>query len=106
MMFAGDVRCGHPEAGVSLVPIILAGFGGLFFCRDTHVRSGWARLMAFMHPDQYQGGAGYQQYQGMIAFGSGGVEWSSGWGLGRQKMSYLPFAYTDFILPVIGERNS
>jgi cell division protein FtsW len=38
----------------------------------------------------------------LIAFGSGGVE-GLGLGQGRQKMSYLPFAHTDFIFPVIGE---
>jgi cell division protein FtsW len=61
-----------------------------------------ARWMAFLHPDQYRDGAGYQQWQGLIALGSGGV---SGLGLGnsRQKMYYLPEVNTDFVFPIIGE---
>ncbi|MEO6740908.1 MAG: putative lipid II flippase FtsW, partial [Chthoniobacteraceae bacterium] len=60
-----------------------------------------ARLLAFLHPDDYAKEA-YQQMQGLIAFGSGGVT-GLGLGNGRQKFSYLPFAHTDFILPVVGE---
>ena len=59
------------------------------------------RIMAFWNPDKYPKEA-YQGIQGLIAFGSGGVE-GMGLGNGRQKMSYLPFAHTDFIFPVIGE---
>jgi cell division protein FtsW len=61
-----------------------------------------ARWMAFLHPDQYRDGAGYQQWQGLIALGSGGI---SGLGLGnsRQKMYYLPEVNTDFVFPIIGE---
>ncbi len=84
-----------------LAPLVISGLGGLYFVA-THMPQRMARLKAFLHPDDFQGGAGYQQNQGLIAFGSGGVE-GLGLGLGRQKMSYLPFAHTDFIFPVIGE---
>ncbi len=60
------------------------------------------RLLAFMHPDQYEKTEGHQQFMSLIAFGSGGIE-GLGLGNGRQKMSYLPYAHTDFIFPVIGE---
>jgi len=61
-----------------------------------------ARWMAFLHPEQFRDGAGYQQWQGLIALGSGGL---SGLGLGnsRQKMYYLPEVNTDFVFPIIGE---
>ena len=59
------------------------------------------RLLAFLHPEDHDRDA-YQQLQGLIAFGSGGVS-GLGLGNGRQKFSYLPFAHTDFILPVVGE---
>lgn len=59
------------------------------------------RFLAFLYPAKYENDA-YQAQQGLIAFGSGGVD-GLGLGLGRQKMSYLPFAHTDFIFPMIGE---
>jgi cell division protein FtsW len=60
------------------------------------------RWKAFLNPEQFKGGAGYQQLQGLIALGSGGL---SGLGLGnsRQKMYYLPEVNTDFVFPIIGE---
>ena len=46
--------------------------------------------------------SGYQLWQGMLAFGVGGVD-GVGLGLGRQQVHFLPEAHTDFIFPVIGE---
>ena len=40
--------------------------------------------------------------QALIAWGSGGID-GLGLGNGRQKMSYLPYAHTDFIFPIVGE---
>jgi cell division protein FtsW len=60
------------------------------------------RLTAFMHPENYKQDAGLQQWQALIAWGSGGIE-GLGLGNGRQKMLYLPYAHTDFIFPMIGE---
>lgn len=60
------------------------------------------RLLAFMDPEKYRLTEGLQQWQGLIAFGSGGVH-GLGLGEGRQKMHYLPYAHTDFIFPMIGE---
>jgi cell division protein FtsW len=59
------------------------------------------RFLAFIHPEQFREDS-YQQVQGLIAFGSGGVT-GLGLGAGRQKSAYLPFAHTDFIFPVVGE---
>jgi cell division protein FtsW len=58
--------------------------------------------MAFMDLEKYKQGAGYQVWQAILAFGSGGF---NGLGLGNsfQKMFYLPEAHTDFIFPIIGE---
>jgi cell division protein FtsW len=61
-----------------------------------------ARMMTFMHPDADKLGKGLQQWQALIAFGSGGFD-GLGLGEGRQKMLYLPYAHTDFIFPMIGE---
>ena len=48
------------------------------------------------------GDSAYQLWQGMLAFGVGGVN-GVGLGMGRQQMHFLPEAHTDFIFPVIGE---
>jgi cell division protein FtsW len=58
--------------------------------------------MAFMNLEKFKDGAGGQQWNGLIAFGSGGMN-GLGLGCGRQKMAFLPFAHTDFIFPMVGE---
>jgi cell division protein FtsW len=68
----------------------------------THIGERHARLLAFLDLEKYKEGAGLQQWQALIAFGSGGVE-GLGLGNGRQKFAYLPYAHTDFIFPMIGE---
>jgi cell division protein FtsW len=60
------------------------------------------RLLAFLDPEKYALGEGLQQWQALIAFGSGGFD-GVGLGEGRQKMLYLPYAHTDFIFPMVGE---
>jgi len=91
-------------AGAALRWLVLAGLGGLagiaFLAMNISERQG--RLLAFMDPEKYRLGEGLQQWQALIAFGSGGVE-GLGLGEGRQKMLYLPYAHTDFIFPMIGE---
>ncbi len=84
-----------------LGPLVVVGLGALLAIA-WHISERQGRLMAFLHPDQYQEKEGHQQWMGLIAFGSGGVE-GLGLGNGRQKMLYLPYAHTDFIFPVIGE---
>jgi cell division protein FtsW len=61
-----------------------------------------ARFLGFLHPWNDQLGTGYQLSQSLIAFGRGGI---FGVGLGNsvQKLFYLPEAYTDFVLAIIGE---
>jgi cell division protein FtsW len=95
MMFVAGVRLRF------LAPTILSGVAG-FATLVMHNPTRAARLMAFMDLDKYKKGAGYQVWQAILAFGSGGF---NGLGLGnsRQKMFYLPEAHTDFIFPIVGE---
>jgi cell division protein FtsW len=60
------------------------------------------RITAFMNPWTDQLDSGYQLIQAWIAVGSGGIL-GKGLGYGQQKLFYLPEAFTDFILAVIGE---
>jgi cell division protein FtsW len=90
-------------AGASLRYIfasIALGLGGIAVIA-VKIPERLGRILAFLHPERYPDEF-YQQNQGLIAIGSGGME---GLGLGdsRQKMHYLPEAHTDFIFPIIGE---
>lgn len=62
------------------------------------------RLYAFLDPWSSPKAEGYQLIQSLYALGSGGL-----FGVGlfnsRQKLRFLPFAESDFILSVIGEET-
>ncbi|MDB6018912.1 MAG: Cell cycle protein [Pedosphaera sp.] len=91
-------------AGVRWKLIIPPAVAGVIFLAisifNDPVRS--KRIFAWLHPEEHKMDIGLQAKQAMLAFGSGG--WT-GLGLGnsRQKLGYLPFHNTDFILPIIGE---
>jgi cell division protein FtsW len=84
-----------------LAPPVLAALCGLAWLlwHDAVRRE---RILAFLHPDKYKNGVGYQAWQAMIALGAGG--WTGlGLGNGRQKLGFVPEHHTDFILSIIGE---
>ncbi len=95
MMFIAGVRLRY------LVPTIVSGLAG-FAVLVMHNPVRMKRILAFTDLEKYKAGPGYQVWQAMLAFGSGGI---NGLGLGnsRQKMFYLPEAHTDFIFPIVGE---
>ena len=84
-----------------LMPLTLMGLGGTWMI-GKHLKGRSERILAFLDLEKYKENSGLQQYQALIAFGSGGAD-GLGLGNGRQKMLYLPFAHTDFIFPMIGE---
>jgi len=91
-------------AGVRLrviAPVVLIGLIAVSVS-IAHNENRMRRVLAFMHPESHQQGTGYQQYQAMIALGSGGLT-GVGLGDGRQKHGYVPENHTDFILSIIGE---
>ncbi len=83
-----------------LFPIVIVGVVGFSYA-VLHMPDRMNRMLSFLHPEEHAASF-YQQAQGLIAFGSGGVE-GLGLGNGRQKIGFLPFAHTDFIFPTIGE---
>lgn len=95
MMFIAGVRLRY------LLPTVITGIIG-FATLVMHNPVRMQRMLAFTDLEKYKAGPGYQVWQAMLAFGSGGV---NGLGLGnsRQKMFYLPEAHTDFIFPIVGE---
>ncbi len=94
---------------VGLVLLFLAGarwryilptvaiVGGLFAVAVMNNPNRLRRMTEFLSEDK-----SYQLRQGLIAFAAGGVE-GVGLGQGRQQLSYLPEAHTDYIFSVVGE---
>jgi len=90
---------GCPKKIIAMV--IVAGIMLVFLLamRDSYSRQ---RVLVLLDPWSDEFGSGYQIIQGFYAFGSGGL-FGLGIGMSRQKYSYLPMAYNDFIYAVIGE---
>jgi cell division protein FtsW len=92
------------QAGVSLkwlMPVAglaVSVFSILVYFDPVRIR----RVTSFLDVEANANDSAYQLWQGMLAFGVGGVE-GVGLGMGRQQMYFLPEAHTDFIFPVIGE---
>ena len=92
------------QAGVSLrwlLPVAglaIAAFSVLVYFDPVRIR----RVTSFLDVEANANDSAYQIWQGMLAFGVGGVD-GVGLGMGRQQVHFLPEAHTDFIFPVIGE---
>jgi cell division protein FtsW len=94
---------------VGLVLLFLAGarwryilptvaiVGGLFTVAVLHNPNRLRRMTEFLSEEK-----SYQLRQGLAAFAAGGLE-GAGLGQGRQQLSYLPEAHTDYIFSVVGE---
>ena len=61
-----------------------------------------ARLLTFLDPFSDPDGRGYHLIQSLTALGSGGI-FGRGLGASHEKWLYLPSAYNDFILSIVGE---
>lgn len=81
---------------------LLVGAGIIFFAYAMSQDYSRKRILTMMDPWSDPTDDGYQLVQGFYAFGSGGL-FGVGIGMGRQKYSYLPMAYSDFILATVGE---
>jgi cell division protein FtsW len=60
------------------------------------------RILALFNPEKYADSISYQMLQSIYAVGSGGI-FGLGAGNSTQKLSFLPYAYSDFIFSIIGE---
>lgn len=60
------------------------------------------RVTSFLALEENRTGGGYQLWQGILGFSVGGFE-GAGPGKGRQHLSFLPEAHTDFVFAVVGE---
>ncbi len=83
---------------VGLIVLLAIGFVLLVVLSPYRLQ----RVVSYLNPWNDPFGAGYQLSHALIALGSGEL---TGVGLGDsvEKLFYLPEAYTDFLLAVIGE---
>ncbi|MCR5209521.1 MAG: FtsW/RodA/SpoVE family cell cycle protein [Lachnospiraceae bacterium] len=62
------------------------------------------RVLAWLHPENYMDGTGYQTMQALYAIGSGGVL-GKGIGQGIQKLGKVPEVHNDMIFSVVCEET-
>ena len=60
------------------------------------------RILAWLDPEAYADGKGFQTLQALYAIGSGGI-WGKGLGQSMQKLGFLPEAQSDMIFSIICE---
>lgn len=95
MLFVAGTRTGY------LVLAIVAALPVAYSYVATHKHAA-ARLLVFLQPEAHKQGIGYQVWESIVSFGSGGA-WGLGLGAGKQKLYFLPESHTDFIFAVIGQ---
>lgn len=81
-------------AGVAAIPVAI-----IKLLTSTHSR---ARIMAFMAEEGEMTASNWQGDHALQALGNGGL-FGTGFGMGVQKLGYLPEAHKDVIYAVIGE---
>jgi cell division protein FtsW len=95
MLFAAGARVGY-----LLLAAVLSLPVAWHLVRSTPYRL--ARVMAFLDPERYRSGPGFQLWESLLGTASGGFL-GQGLGQGKGKLFYLPAAHTDFIAAVIAE---
>ncbi len=96
MLFLAGTRQSY-----SILSILLVGLPGAAWLILKNPER-LSRVKAFVDPWKDPYASGYHIIQSFIAFGSGGL-FGRGLGDSRQKLFFLPYAHTDFVLPVVGE---
>lgn len=97
MFFVSGMKISH------LVFMIAGGAGlGVLAVTGPENAYRWDRLVAFRDPFADKLDNGWQAVQSLYALGSGGL-FGLGLGKSRQKFSYIPESYNDFIFSIIGE---
>jgi cell division protein FtsW len=95
MMLVSGVRWAY------VVPTFLLGLSG-FTVLILNWPNRLRRFTSFLEPWEKRGDEAYQLFEGMVAFGVGGLT-GKGAANGIQGRAYLPEAHTDFVFSVIGE---
>lgn len=95
MLFLAGVRLKF------LFPTAIAALS-LFAVAVYHDPVRLQRITSFLDVEGNRSDSAYQLWQGILAFGAGGLH-GVGLGAGRQQMSFLPEAHTDFIFSIVAE---
>ncbi len=95
MMLVSGVRWAY------VIPSVLIGISG-FTVLILNWPNRMRRFVSFLEPWEKRGDEAYQLFEGMVAFGVGGLT-GKGAANGLQGRAYLPEAHTDFVFSVIGE---
>jgi cell division protein FtsW len=95
MLFAAGARVSY-----LLAAAVLAAPIAWHLVKSTPYR--YARVVAFLDPERYRSGPGFQLWESLLGTASGGFL-GQGLGQGKGKLFYLPAAHTDFIAAVIAE---
>ncbi len=90
---------GAPGRLFGMLSAAVVGLAGIMIAVEPYRLR---RFTGFLNPWADAHGAGWQGTQGLLALASGGW-WGLGLGASRQKWSYLPNQYTDYIFAIIGE---
>ncbi len=99
LLFVGGARVAHfIFLGALAVPLLLQQAS-----KSTYVRERVRSFLAHEESDTTRKvSTGDQQYQSLVAVGSGGAV-GVGFGQGNQQRGWLPLAYNDFVGSVVGE---
>ena len=86
--------------GISFVAVIVYAISKASYSSGMNYR--FARVLAWLDPEAYASGKGFQTLQALYAIGSGGV-FGKGLGQSMQKMGFIPEAQNDMIFSIICE---
>lgn len=91
------------------VLMVLAGVAGaalivfaIVQMKDSELSFRGDRILAWLNPEEYASGTGFQTLQALYAIGSGGI-FGKGLGQSMQKLGFLPEAQNDMIFSIICE---
>lgn len=97
-----------PLYGIFIAIAAAGGAGGFVLIRyivsvaEESDNFRFERVVAWLHPEQFAQGKGFQTLQSLYAIGRGGI-FGKGLGNSIQKLSFLPEAQNDMIFAVICE---
>ncbi len=95
MLFAAGARVSY-----LILAALVASPVAWHLVKSTPYR--YARVVAFLDPERYRTGPGFQLWESLLGTANGGF-FGQGLGQGKGKLFYLPAAHTDFIAAVIAE---